>query len=244
MDELPWVLLGLRTMPKEDLGTSVADMVYGEPLTVPGTFVAPSKSTEAADHMQRMREMVGRLVPAPDAWHGTRPAANSGSLGDAEFVFVRQDASHGPLQTPYTGPYRVLERQEKYFIIQCGEREESVSVDRLKAARAEPDRTIEPTRPPRRGRPPKQRPGRPATDKETKPAAAEEVPAETRMEPTTERPKTGDVQPAPDESEPAVKKTEQQQRPTYVQVTRHGRVVKPQERYIAMTTQNRTDTTD
>ena len=36
MDELPWVLLGLRTMPKQDMGASVADMVYGSPLTVPG----------------------------------------------------------------------------------------------------------------------------------------------------------------------------------------------------------------
>ena len=35
-DELPWVLLGLRTVPKEDLDTSSAELVYGEPLTVPG----------------------------------------------------------------------------------------------------------------------------------------------------------------------------------------------------------------
>ena len=30
------------------------------------------------------------------------------------------------------GPYRVLERNEKFFKLQCGEREESVSIDRLK----------------------------------------------------------------------------------------------------------------
>ena len=28
MDELPWVLLGLRTTPKEDLNASPADLVY------------------------------------------------------------------------------------------------------------------------------------------------------------------------------------------------------------------------
>ena len=33
-DELPWVLLGLRTAPKEDLGFSTAELVYGTPLTV------------------------------------------------------------------------------------------------------------------------------------------------------------------------------------------------------------------
>ncbi len=29
IDELPWVLLGIRTAPKEDLGTSSAEMVFG-----------------------------------------------------------------------------------------------------------------------------------------------------------------------------------------------------------------------
>ena len=223
MDELPWVMLGLRTAPKEDLGTSVVDMVYGTPLTVPGTFVAPSNDPEASDHLQRLRDIAGRLVPAPDAWHGTRATANTKTLREAEFVFVRRDAAHGPLQTPYTGPYRVLQRQEKYFVIQCGKREESVSVDRLKAANAEPDRAIEPAKPRRRGRPPKQRQEGPADDKEdpanTRTAADKEGPAETRPE-------------------------QEQRTPTYAQVTRRGRLVRLPERYIATTTKNPQATTD
>ena len=85
-----------------------------------------------------MRSVAGRLVPAPDAWHGAKATAITKGLEDAEYVFVRRDAAHGPLQTPYTGPYKVLQKQCKYFIIQCGEREESVSVDRLKPVNAEP----------------------------------------------------------------------------------------------------------
>ncbi len=34
MDELPWVLLGIRTAPKEDLGCSTAELVYGAPLSL------------------------------------------------------------------------------------------------------------------------------------------------------------------------------------------------------------------
>lgn len=34
--ELPWVLLGIRTAPKEDFAVSSAELVYGAPLTVPG----------------------------------------------------------------------------------------------------------------------------------------------------------------------------------------------------------------
>ena len=44
MDELPWVLLGLRTKDQGrpgHLGTSSAEMVYGSPLAVPGAFISP-----------------------------------------------------------------------------------------------------------------------------------------------------------------------------------------------------------
>ena len=201
MDELPWVMLGLRTMPKEDMGASVAEMVYGATLTVPGTFVGPSGNQEASEHLQRMRDIAGRLVPAPDAWHGTASASSTRGLQEAEYVFVRRDASHGPLQTPYTGPYRVLQRHGKYFIIQCGERTDSVSVDRLKPAKEDPGRPTEPAMPPRRGRTPKQWEEQTAARRENE---------ESRPEHETQR-----------------------QPPTYAQITRRGREVRPPDRYIA-----------
>eukprot|EP00731_Ephydatia_muelleri_P036428 Em0253g8a len=36
--DLPWVLLGIRTAPKDDLGCSSAELVYGTPLAVPVEF--------------------------------------------------------------------------------------------------------------------------------------------------------------------------------------------------------------
>ena len=41
-DELPWVLLGLKTAPTEDLGSSAAELVYGVPLRLPGEFIDPA----------------------------------------------------------------------------------------------------------------------------------------------------------------------------------------------------------
>ncbi len=43
MDELQWVLLGIRTAPKEDLKFSSAELVYGALLSVPDDFFAKSK---------------------------------------------------------------------------------------------------------------------------------------------------------------------------------------------------------
>ena len=169
INELPWVMLGLRTAPKQDMGVSVAEMVFGAPLTIPGAFTSFGTTPEKADHLRRMRDIAGRLVPAPDAWHGTPRPAKLKGLAEADFVFVRRDATHGPLLTPYTGPYRVLQREQKYYVIQCGERQEKVSVDRLKPANAEPDCPIEPAVPPRRGRPPKQPETRNAHEQESEP---------------------------------------------------------------------------
>lgn len=44
------------------------------------------------------------------------------------------DTVRKPLQPPYEGPYSVIERHDKYFIVQFPNRKISVSIDRLKPA--------------------------------------------------------------------------------------------------------------
>jgi hypothetical protein len=41
-EALPLVLLGIRTAFKEDLQASAAELVYGEPLRIPGELLTPS----------------------------------------------------------------------------------------------------------------------------------------------------------------------------------------------------------
>ena len=38
-EHLPWVLLGLRTSPREDFATSASEAVYGSDSTLPGQFL-------------------------------------------------------------------------------------------------------------------------------------------------------------------------------------------------------------
>jgi hypothetical protein len=47
-------------------------------------------------------------------------------------VYVRRGGTTPPLTLPYAGPYEVLEPGEKTFLIRIGNREDRVSVDRLK----------------------------------------------------------------------------------------------------------------
>ena len=155
MDELPWVLLGLRTAPKEDLHASVAELIYGSPLTVPGDFVADSDDAVAnAEFLNNLREEVAALRPTPTSRHGDTRCKVPENLYDAQYVFVRHDAHRSPLRRVYDGPFHVLERNEKYFILDMGGKKDSVSIDRLKKAHCDPTQPTILALPPRRGRPP------------------------------------------------------------------------------------------
>ena len=153
-DELPWVLLGLRTTPKDDLKASPADLVYGSPLTVPGDFVQDSAQAPVTEHLRQLRERVGDLGPIPASHHGHPRTNVPENLSNAKFVFIRRDFKKSPLQTPYDGPYEVIAKHDKYFNVKVGTREESISVDRLKAAFVEDSAPVLVAQPPRRGRPP------------------------------------------------------------------------------------------
>ena len=49
-------------------------------------------------------------------------------------VFVRRVAKAPPLMRPYTGPFRVISRSEKYFELDLNGKKDRVSIDRLKPA--------------------------------------------------------------------------------------------------------------
>ena len=155
MDELPWVLLGLRTTPKEDLNASPADLVYGTPLTVPGDFIPEAAHTPVHDHLRQLRQKVENLRPTPTSAHGAENVKTKipTALISAKFVFVRKETKK-PLEPPYMGPYEVLERSDKYFTLQVGSRQDRVSIDRLKVALVDKDQPVQVAQPPKRGRPP------------------------------------------------------------------------------------------
>ncbi len=70
-------------------------------------------------------------------------------------VYIRRGGVLPPFAPMYVGPYAVLERGEKVFWLQVGDREEVVSVDRLKPHTGA--ETVQPAAPPkvgRQGRPP------------------------------------------------------------------------------------------
>lgn len=158
MDRLPWVMLGLRTTPKEDLQSSAAELVYGQPLRVPGEFLPePDSPWTAAQQRTAFQEKARLFAPVPTSRHGLPPSYTHPGLPSAEYVFIRHDAHRGPLQPPYDGPFRVLEHGKKHFVVDLGGKAEHVSVDRLKPAHLDVGRPVGLAQPPKRGRPPVRR---------------------------------------------------------------------------------------
>ena len=122
------------------------------------TTVAP-----ISQRLRQQRERVGNLWPIPTTTHGERKISTNlpDALRRAKFVFVRRDARKSPLQTPYDGPYEVVSRSPKYFVLQLGNQQDTVSIDWLKPAYLDQSIPNQVAQPPRRGGPPKQPPFKP-----------------------------------------------------------------------------------
>lgn len=133
---LPLVLLGIRSAFKDDLQTSSAELLYGEPLRLPGEFFDPGipGTTDLSDFTARLRFFAENLKPAPASRHGSHKVFVFKELATAEHVFLREDATRAPFQPAYTGPHKVIERGDKVFKLLIKGKPVNVSMDRIKPA--------------------------------------------------------------------------------------------------------------
>ena len=78
------------------------------------------------------------------------------ALWEAEYMLIFRDGACPSLTPLYDGPYRVVQLSDMYFRLAISDREDSVSVARLKPLLA--DGPVVPALPRRRGRPPRLKP--------------------------------------------------------------------------------------
>ena len=125
----------MRTSFKEDLQASVAELVYREPLRIPGELLAASPTTgDPSELITQLCRHFEQLRPVPAARHASLAAFVHKDLADSTHVFLRQDAVQCPLDPPYSGPYKVLACTKKTLRIIINGRPVMVSTDRVKPA--------------------------------------------------------------------------------------------------------------
>ena len=126
METLPLALLSIRTAVKSDLQTSVAELLYGTSLRLPGEFfenTVTDGATDPTSFVARLRDIMRELKPPPVRAHPHRNVHINKDLSSSTHVFVRNDRVRKPLQTPYYGPlkYSIEQRNTSHWTMMGAE---------------------------------------------------------------------------------------------------------------------------
>lgn len=136
IDELATVMLGIRTATRADTGISAAELTYGQTLRLPGDFYDPTDKPidDTYDFTMKLRETIRNMRPRPNNNNSNHTIFVHPDLKTCSHVFIRSDLVKQSLQPPYEGPYKVLDRNDKVFLLQLPNRQSRISIDRLKPA--------------------------------------------------------------------------------------------------------------
>ncbi|XP_055632892.1 uncharacterized protein LOC129773315 [Toxorhynchites rutilus septentrionalis] len=125
----------MRSSIKEDIQSSTAELVYGTTLRLPGEFFVEAKNTKPShEFITDLRKVMAHIRPVPTSDHSKPSTFVQKELATCSHVFVRIDTVRPPLSHPFDGPYRVLRRRKKVFVVDINGKSSPISIDRLKAA--------------------------------------------------------------------------------------------------------------
>uniref|UniRef100_A0A5S6QKW5 Integrase catalytic domain-containing protein n=1 Tax=Trichuris muris TaxID=70415 RepID=A0A5S6QKW5_TRIMR len=116
---LPLVLLGIRSAYSEHLKACAAELVYGEPLQLPGELISSDRGTskreDPTDVVARLQQQLRRLQPVPASRHSPTTTFVFMDLSTCSHVFISEGVDQNALQPPYSGPHIVVERDAKIY---------------------------------------------------------------------------------------------------------------------------------
>ena len=142
LHHLPWILLGLRTAPREESSTSAAQHALGTTLLLPGQFI---NDDSFGVHVHRHLSGLPTLQTTHNRAVSKRKLP---LLMEVDLVFVKLEQPSKPVLDPlYAGPYGVLHKSASFFTVQIGNKEEKINIHSVVPS------GLPPAMPPKRGRP-------------------------------------------------------------------------------------------
>ncbi|GFX99557.1 integrase catalytic domain-containing protein [Trichonephila clavipes] len=97
-------------------------------------FDSSKPDDDVVNFVSKLKSHMQSLHPKPPKHHGKRPVFIHTGLLEAIHIFLRRDMLRRPLQQPYDGPFKVLQRKDKVFFLDINGKRVSVSIDRCKPA--------------------------------------------------------------------------------------------------------------
>ena len=107
-------------MYKEDLEASPAELLFGQCLRLPGDIIFPAMKNLDASSSELIQSMLSfseSLHPIPTRVQQNKPVFLPKTLEPCTHIFVKEDPIHPNLSPAYSGPYRVLQRNNEIFKI-------------------------------------------------------------------------------------------------------------------------------
>lgn len=129
VDALPTIMLGLRSTVQSDSGYSAAQLAIREELRLPRDFFTYVPNHDAEEIIFNIRKTANRFIKQP-ARYGTPPVFVSKALSTCNYVYLQVDTPRTGFEKPYTGPFKVLERNDKIMKLKIYDKEKIVSLDR------------------------------------------------------------------------------------------------------------------
>jgi len=127
LQELPVVLMGLRCRPDED-GSSPYSRTFGEQPMLPRVIVSSGAVEDINVSLQQLHSQYKVTRGKDIKWQG------DDKLKTSQFVWMRLDRVKRPLEAPYQGPFKVLDRHSHTYTIEVKGTPTTVAIERLKPA--------------------------------------------------------------------------------------------------------------
>ncbi len=140
--KLPWTMLGLRSAVKLSSGKTPGEVTFGTNLNLPGTYQENAPKIFNMDKFPKfMAEKIEsgfKGITSPRFRHNIDKEKFLEEvpfqLKTAKFVYIKDKRITSSFKSPYQGPFEVIKKFSKFFLLKIGRERRKISVDRLKPA--------------------------------------------------------------------------------------------------------------
>ena len=129
--QLPFLLLAFRNLIISDTDVTPAEALYGQVLRLPGDMFdtnPPHTSSEISKRISEATSVINKLR-SHDTQHRSYIPRD---LQTCSHAWVRVDRIKPTFTHPYTGPFKILKRQNKHYTLSIKNKPVTISIDRLK----------------------------------------------------------------------------------------------------------------